>query len=163
MERIGHLLGRLAAGAGVSHGQGHRDTVGGVKAAVLGPPTKHLSLGLSPINPLTWPDGIASAIIETAWLGLPLGPLPCPITGATAPMSLAGALAQQNAEILACITPAQRVRLGLPITYSGRLSLIDPRSGLAVWGGVELGLASPFNFTQPLPALGRYAWQQIVI
>jgi trimethylamine--corrinoid protein Co-methyltransferase len=57
-------------------------------------------------------------------------------------MSLAGSLAQQNAEVLASVVLAQLVRPGLPIVYCGRLAMMEPRTGLSVWGGVELGLAS---------------------
>jgi trimethylamine--corrinoid protein Co-methyltransferase len=111
-------------------------------AAVVGPPTETLSMGISPVSPLTFPDDVAGAIVETARLGVPLGPLPCPTAGATAPMSLAGALAQQNAETLASVALAQLVCPGLPIIYCGRLAMMEPRTGLAVWSGVELGLAS---------------------
>jgi trimethylamine--corrinoid protein Co-methyltransferase len=111
-------------------------------AAVIGPPAEVLTMGISPLSPLTFPDDIAEAMIETARLGVPLGPLPCPTAGATAPMSLAGALAQQNAEVLASVVLAQLVRPGLPIVYCGRLAMMEPRSGTSVWGGVELGLAS---------------------
>ena len=111
-------------------------------AAVVGPPAEVLTLGVSPVSPLTFPDDVAEAVIETARLGVPLGPLPCPIAGATAPMSLAGALAQQNAEVLASVVLAQLIRPGLPIVYCGRLAMMEPRTGVSVWGGVELGLAS---------------------
>ncbi|MDW8067528.1 MAG: trimethylamine methyltransferase family protein [Anaerolineae bacterium] len=111
-------------------------------AAVIGPPSEVLTLGISPVSPLFFPDDVAEAIMETAWLGIPLGPLPCPIAGATAPLSLAGALAQQNAEVLGTVVLAQLVRPGLPIFYCGRLAMMEPRTGTAVWGGVELGLAS---------------------
>ncbi|MFN2227565.1 MAG: trimethylamine methyltransferase family protein, partial [Anaerolineae bacterium] len=111
-------------------------------ASVIGPPGEVLSLGISPISPLFLPDDVAEAMIETARLGIPLGPLPCPTAGATAPMSLAGAVAQQNAEVLASIVLAQVVRPGLPIVYCGRLAAMEPRTGVSVWGGVELGLVS---------------------
>lgn len=111
-------------------------------AAVVGPPAEVLTLGISPVSPLTSPDDVAEAIMETARLGVPLGPLPCPTAGATAPMSLAGSLAQQNAEVLASVVLAQLVRPGLPIIYCGRLAMMEPRTGVSVWGGVELGLAS---------------------
>jgi trimethylamine--corrinoid protein Co-methyltransferase len=111
-------------------------------AAVVGPPDEVLSLGISPISPLTFPDDVAEAMMEAARLGVPLGPLPCPTAGATAPMSLAGSLAQQNAEVLASVALAQLVRPGLPIIYCGRLAMMEPRTGVSVWGGVELGLAS---------------------
>jgi trimethylamine--corrinoid protein Co-methyltransferase len=111
-------------------------------AAVFGPPAETLTLGISPVSPLTFPDDVAGAIVETARLGVPLGPLPCPTAGATAPMSLSGSLAQQNAEVLASVVLAQLARPGLPMIYCGRLAMMEPRTGLAVWSGVELGLAS---------------------
>lgn len=111
-------------------------------AAVVGPPAKVLTMGISPISPLYFPDDVAEAMIETARLGIPLGPLPCPTAGMTAPLSLAGALVQQNAEVLASVVLAQLVQPGLPIIYCGRLAMMEPRSGSSVWGGVELGLVS---------------------
>jgi trimethylamine--corrinoid protein Co-methyltransferase len=111
-------------------------------AEIIGPPPDVLSLGISPISPLTFPDDITAAILATARIGLPFGPLPCPTAGATAPLSLAGALVQQNAEVLAAVVLAQLVHPGLAIFYCGRLAMMEPRTGGSVWGGVELGLAS---------------------
>ncbi|HEX9092085.1 MAG TPA: trimethylamine methyltransferase family protein, partial [Anaerolineales bacterium] len=74
--------------------------------------------------------------------GIPFAPLPCPTAGTTAPFSIAGAITQQNAEILSSIVLAQLVHPGLPVIYCGRLAMMEPRTGLSVWGGVELGLAS---------------------
>ena len=111
-------------------------------ASVVGRPDEMLGISISPISPLTFPDDAVEVIIETARQKLPLKPLPSPILGATAPMSLAGALAQQNAEILASVVLAQLVHPGLPILYCGRLALMDHRTGFSVWGGVELGMAS---------------------
>lgn len=111
-------------------------------ASVIGPPPELLSMAVSPISPLTFPDHTAEAIIEVARHELPFTPLPCPTAGTTAPMSLAGSLAQQNAEVLASIVLAQLVRPELPIVYCGRLAMMEPRTGFSVWGGVELGLAS---------------------
>ena len=111
-------------------------------AAVIGPPAEVLSISVSPISPLHFPDELALAIVETAQLGIPLWPLPAPIAGATAPMTLAGALALQNAEVLAAIVLAQLVNPGLPVVYCGRLSLLEPRRGGAAWGVPLLGLAS---------------------
>jgi trimethylamine--corrinoid protein Co-methyltransferase len=111
-------------------------------ASVLGSPREYLSLSVSPVSPLTFPDEIIKAIIEIARHGIAFAPLPCPTSGTTAPFSLAGSLVQQNAEVLASVTLAQLVHPGLPIVYCGRLSMMEPRSGASVWGGVELGLAS---------------------
>ncbi|MBN1146457.1 MAG: trimethylamine methyltransferase family protein [Anaerolineales bacterium] len=111
-------------------------------AAVVGPPSEVLSLSVSPVSPLLFPDETAGAIIEIAQHGIPFGPLPCPTAGTTAPLSLAGALAQQNAEVLASIVIAQLVHPGLPVVYCGRLAMMEPRTGVSVWGGIELGLVS---------------------
>jgi len=111
-------------------------------ASVIGPPDEVFSLSVSPVSPLCFPADSAAAIIEIANNGITFAPLPCPTAGTTAPFSIAGAVAQQNAELLASIVLAQLVRPGLPIIYCGRLAMMEPRTGLSVWGGVELGLAS---------------------
>jgi trimethylamine--corrinoid protein Co-methyltransferase len=111
-------------------------------AEVIGPPCEVLTLSVSPISPLTFTDELVSAILEIARHGIPFSPLPSPTAGTTAPMSLAGALAQQNAEVLASVVLAQLVQPGLPIIYCGRLAMMEPRTGTSVWGGVELGLVS---------------------
>ncbi len=105
-------------------------------------PEGDITVGISPISPLNFPDGIVDAILATARQGLVLGPLPCPILGATAPMSIAGGLAQQNAEVLAAVVLGQLVRPGNPVIYKGRLSVMDPRTGLSVWGNPEIGMIS---------------------
>ncbi len=111
-------------------------------AAVIGPPEEVFSLSVSPVSPLNFSADLAGAIIEVAQQGVPFAPLPCPTAGTTAPFSIAGALTQQNAEILASIVLAQLVHPGLPVIYCGRIAMMEPRTGISVWGGVELGLAS---------------------
>lgn len=111
-------------------------------ASVIGPPSEIFTLSVSPVSPMNFPDDGAAAIIEIARQGIPFAPLPCPTAGTTAPFSIAGALTQQNAEILASIVLAQLVHPGLQIIYCGRLAMMEPRTGISIWGGVELGLAS---------------------
>jgi trimethylamine--corrinoid protein Co-methyltransferase len=111
-------------------------------ASVIGPPREVFSLSVSPVSPLNFPNDCAAAIIEIARQGIPFAPLPCPTAGTTAPFSIAGSLTQQNCEILAAIVLAQLVNPGLPIIYCGRLAMMEPRTGISIWGGVELGLAS---------------------
>jgi trimethylamine---corrinoid protein Co-methyltransferase len=111
-------------------------------AEVIGLPADVLTLSLSPVSPLTIPDHAALAIIEIAESGVAFGPLPCPTAGTTAPFSIAGAITQQNAEVLAALVLAQVVHPGLPMIYCGRLAMMEPRTGLSVWGGVEMGMAS---------------------
>jgi trimethylamine--corrinoid protein Co-methyltransferase len=111
-------------------------------AEVIGAPVEVLTLSLSPVSPLALPDHEAEAIIAIAEAGITFAPLPCPTAGTTAPFSIAGAIAQQNAENLFALVLAQLVHPGLPIAYCGRLAMMEPRTGISVWGGLELGLAS---------------------
>lgn len=111
-------------------------------AELIGKPEDYLTLAISPVSPLTLPDFEIDAIFELARQGIAFGPLPCPTAGTTAPISIAGALAQQNAEILMCLVLAELIKPGLPFIYCGRLAMMEPRTGVSVWGGVELALAS---------------------
>jgi trimethylamine--corrinoid protein Co-methyltransferase len=111
-------------------------------AEVIGPPAEMLTFGISPVSPLFLPDDVVQAVMEAAGLGIPIGPLPCPTAGATAPLSMAGALAQQNAEVLATVVLAQVTRPGVPVFYCGRLAMMEPRTGMSVWGGAEMGMVS---------------------
>ena len=111
-------------------------------AEVIGPVGEVLTMSVSPVSPLSFPSELVESMVEIASFGIPFGPLPCPTAGTTAPFSLAGALTQQNAEVLASIVIVQLVKPGLPIIYCGRLAMMEPRTGGSIWGGVELGIAS---------------------
>jgi len=111
-------------------------------AEVIGPADKVLTLSISPISPLSFPTKLVESMVLIANSGIPFGPLPCPTAGTTAPFSLAGALTQQNAEVLASIVIVQLIQPELPVIYCGRLAMMEPRTGSSIWGGVELGIAS---------------------
>ena len=110
-------------------------------ASVIETEPSALTLSLSPVSPLTIPNHEADAVMAMAKAGVAFATLPCPTAGATSPMTIAGSLAQQNAETLAIVVLAQIINPGLPIIYCGRLGMLEPRSGL-IWGGLELGLSS---------------------
>ncbi len=111
-------------------------------ANVIGPAKDVLTLSVSPVSPLTFPTDLVEAMVQIARNEITFSPLPCPTAGTTAPMSLAGALTQQNAEVLASVVIAQLIKPGLPIIYCGRLAMMEPRTGGSVWCGVEGGMAS---------------------
>ena len=110
-------------------------------AKVVGTPPEELTLSLSPVSPLTVHDPAAAAIMEMAKAGVIHANLPCPIGGATSPMTITGSLVQQSAETLAPLVLAQIINPGCSVVYCGRLAMLDPRTGL-LWGGVELGMSS---------------------
>jgi trimethylamine--corrinoid protein Co-methyltransferase len=96
----------------------------------------------SPSSPLTYDAHAADVMIRGAEYGAPVDLVPCPISGGTAPITLAGGLAQQNAELLAGVMLIQTVSTKIIMQYSGRLSMMDLRYGRNVWGNPEMGLAS---------------------
>ncbi len=59
------------------------------------------------------------------------------MTGTTAPATLAGALVQQNAEILAGIVFAQMVNPGTPVVYGSASSVVNLKTGGLAIGGPE--------------------------
>ncbi len=96
----------------------------------------------SPSSPLTFDAHAADVMVRGAEYGVPVDLVPCPICGGTAPLTLAGGLAQQNAELLAGVMLVHTVTTKVPIQYSGRLSMMDLRTGKNVWGMPEMALAS---------------------
>ncbi len=96
----------------------------------------------SPSSPLTYDEHAADVMVRGAEYGVPVDIVPCPITGGTAPITLSGGLAQQNAELLGGVMLVQTVDDKLPMQYSGRLSMLDLRSGNNIWGVPEMALAS---------------------
>ncbi len=62
---------------------------------------------------------------------------PFTLAGAMAPVTLAGALVEQNAEALAGMTLTQVVRPGAPVAYGGFTSNVDMQSGAPAFGTPE--------------------------
>jgi trimethylamine--corrinoid protein Co-methyltransferase len=83
--------------------------------------------------------------------GQPMAMSPEAMCGATAPATLAGLLAQQNAEILAHITLAQIIAPGTPVLYGTVSTITDMATGNVALGAVEMGL-----ITAAAAQLARY-------
>jgi trimethylamine--corrinoid protein Co-methyltransferase len=98
-------------------------------------------LTCSPVSPLAFTQEGTATIIAIAESGAPLLPLPAPTLGATGPVTMAGTLAQQHAETLATYVIAAAARPGLPVMYCSRISAIDPRTAVSIWGGPDIGLS----------------------
>ena len=62
---------------------------------------------------------------------------PFTLAGAMAPVTVAGALVEQNAEALAGIAFTQMVRKGAPVIYGGFTSNVDMKSGAPAFGTPE--------------------------
>jgi len=95
---------------------------------------------LEPISPLKFPyDGI-DVLFETARFSLPVPIGPMAQVGATAPGTLAGTLAQENAEILAGVCVTQLIKPGLAVCYGGIPHAFDMRSTQLIFAGPEQAL-----------------------
>ena len=95
---------------------------------------------LEPISPLRFaPDGV-DLLFETCKAPLPVPVGPMAQVGATGPGTLAGTLAQENAEILAGICLVQLIRAGVPVCYGGIPHAFDMRTTQMIFAGPEQAL-----------------------
>ena len=95
----------------------------------------------SPISPLTFTEKVTSAILAIVDAGATFFPLPAPTMGASGPITMAGVLAQQHAEVLASIVITAAARPGASVVYCSRINPIDMRTGVSWWGGPDMGMA----------------------
>jgi trimethylamine--corrinoid protein Co-methyltransferase len=79
-------------------------------------------------------------LLICAEYGQPLAMSPEAIAGLTAPVTLAGLLAQQNANILAHVALAQIFRPGCPVLYGTVSTIANMRLGTVALGAFETGL-----------------------
>jgi trimethylamine--corrinoid protein Co-methyltransferase len=93
-------------------------------------------------SPLQMLQMQAEGLLICADYGQPLAMSPEAIAGATAPVTLAGLLAQQNANILAHVTLAQIFRPGTPVLYGTVSTVANMRLGTVALGAVETGLVT---------------------
>jgi trimethylamine--corrinoid protein Co-methyltransferase len=93
-------------------------------------------------SPLQLDIPMAEGLMEMAAAGQAVCVTPFTLAGAMAPVTLAGTLAQQNAEALAGITLAQLVRPGAPVVYGAFTSNVDMRSGSPSFGTPEYAKAA---------------------
>jgi trimethylamine--corrinoid protein Co-methyltransferase len=96
----------------------------------------------SVVSPLQMTQMQLEGLLLCADYGQPLAMSPEAIAGATAPATLAGLLAQQNANILAHVTLAQIFRPGTPVLYGTVSTVANMRQGNVALGSVETGLIS---------------------
>ena len=92
------------------------------------------------ISPLTMDDVFTDFVIEVARQGLPISLSGEPLSGATAPVTLAGHLAQWAAEVLGGVTLVQLVNRGAPCLPGFVGSITDLRTMDYLSGAVEQGL-----------------------
>ena len=88
-------------------------------------------------SPLRLDGPMLQGIIEMASRNQPIVLTPFTLAGAMAPVTIAGALVQQNAEALCGLAFSQMVRKGAPAMYGGFTSNVDMKTGAPAFGTPE--------------------------
>ena len=95
----------------------------------------------SPTSPLQFSREVTKIMTRAAKHNLPIAVLPCPLAGASSPVTLAGTLIQQNAEMLAGLAMVQLLNPGNPVEYSPRCIPLNMSTGQAC-DGIESAMMS---------------------
>ncbi|MEO7664039.1 MAG: trimethylamine methyltransferase family protein [Candidatus Limnocylindrales bacterium] len=88
-------------------------------------------------SPLRLDGPMSDGLIEMAIHGQPVVATPFTLAGAMSPATIAGALAEQNAEALFMVVLTQLARPGAPVVYGGFTSNVDMRTGSPAFGTPE--------------------------
>jgi trimethylamine--corrinoid protein Co-methyltransferase len=88
-------------------------------------------------SPLRLDGPMGDGLIRMARFGQPVVATPFTLAGAMSVVSLAGAIAQQNAEALFLVALSQTVRPGTPMVYGAFTSNVDMRTGAPAFGTPE--------------------------
>ncbi len=100
-----------------------------------------VTIGLiNPLSPLGYSREMLQALMEYARWRQPVIIATLVMAGSTGPITLAGVLVQQNAEILAGITLTQLISPGTAVVYGSTSTNIDMKTGALAIGGPELAM-----------------------
>jgi trimethylamine--corrinoid protein Co-methyltransferase len=100
-----------------------------------------VSFGYSITSPFHWGRSPMDLFLATSGYGLPMMVNAEPLAGGTAPVTLAGALTQANAEALSGIVILQMLEPGRPCVFNlGFSHMLDMRSARATSGQIQDGM-----------------------
>lgn len=99
-----------------------------------------VEFGFEPVSPLQLPGDALESAIEFARAGIPITLGPMPQAMATGPVTLAGSLAQGNAEALGTLVILQTAAPGVPLIYYSAPHIMDPRTASLVFSSPEQAL-----------------------
>jgi len=90
-----------------------------------------------PISPLRHGGAYLRNIRKLARAMLPVAYIPSPLSGLTAPITMAGMTAQANAEALSGIVIIQLTNKGAPVIYGANASTFEMKTGVGPYGAPE--------------------------
>jgi trimethylamine--corrinoid protein Co-methyltransferase len=106
-----------------------------------------------PSPPLMWSDLTCQNMIDCARHGIPSELISMPMAGATAPVTIAGAVVQHTAESMSGVTICQLAAEGAPIVWGGSPAVFDMREGTTPMGAVGTWMID-VSYTEVGKALG---------
>ncbi len=92
---------------------------------------------INPISPLVWDENMSEAIVIYAEHNQPIMFENLMMSGSTGPVTLAGTMVLQNAEILSGLVLTQLIRPGLPVIFGNIPGITEMRSGNLSIGAPE--------------------------
>jgi trimethylamine--corrinoid protein Co-methyltransferase len=110
-----------------------------------------LLLYSEPSTPLQHSETATGKLLFMADHSLPVVHSPAPMMGGTAPVTMAGALALGNAEVLSSLVMHQLQHPGAPFVYGQGLHHMDMKTTISVYGAPEFQLARVL-----VAEMGRY-------
>ena len=133
--------------SGVYSVQGIRDTVemcerimGGADALRERPIVSFITCWM--VSPLKFATDVTTLLIETCRQRIPVVLSAAPMAGSTAPVTLAGMLAQLTAEQISGVVLTQLAQRGAPLLVGPIPATADMKSGRYLGGAAEFGLAN---------------------
>jgi trimethylamine--corrinoid protein Co-methyltransferase len=93
-----------------------------------------------PSPPLLWSEITCENLMDCALYRVPAELVSMPLTGATGPATLLGAVVQHAAECLSGVTIHQLVNPGAPIVWGGSPAAFDMRTGTTPMGAIETAM-----------------------
>jgi trimethylamine--corrinoid protein Co-methyltransferase len=122
------------------------EAIAAIAAAVAGGMDKlsrypNLLLYSEPTTPLQHSQEAADKLLFCAEHAIPVTHSPAPMMGGTAPITLAGAVALGNAELLSGLVMHQLKQPGAPFLYGHGVHHLDMKEMISVYGAPEFQLA----------------------
>ena len=93
-----------------------------------------------PSPPLNWSEFASQNLVDLARAGVPTEIVSMPLAGATAPVTLAGAVVQHAAECISGITIHQLAQPGAPIVWGGAPAIFDMHTANTPMGAIETAM-----------------------
>ena len=109
-------------------------------------------MAANPSAPLMWTQTSAGNLVDCAKNNIPLMIIPIPLSGGTAPVTMAGTMVEHTAECLSGIVLSQCVKSGAPIIYGGGATALDMQQGINAEGAIETKMMAVANNAQ----IGKY-------